>query len=212
MSLQTVLDLNQQTIAFLDAQDCHRAVASSSSALRCLGGITCTARDRVLEASSSPARAFDQCILLTSIDEENDDAMHGPLPYIYSRAIPLAPTVTNYAIVAPVLMFNAALAHHMVARQDEEKGIHYLYRAKQLYTLAYHSQDIYLNPLFQFVLYNNTALIDFQIGNTESWNSSFRYLISIYMILMDQRRSSYLRHIQGFLQKLVTATPVAPAA
>ncbi|CAJ1965646.1 unnamed protein product [Cylindrotheca closterium] len=212
-SIQTVIDMNQQTIDHLEAQDYYRAVASASSALQHLGNITATQQDRFLQASTSPASSFDQCILLTRI-AENDDTPHqdDSPPFIYSDAIPLAPTVTNYAIVAPVLMFNAALAHHLIAKQDKERSIQYLYRAKQLYTLAYNSQDIQQNPLFQFVLYNNTALIDLQIGNTESWNASIFYLLSIYMILVDQGRSSHLRHIRGFLRNLPVATPTAPAA
>lgn len=212
MSIQNVINQNQQTIAFLEAQDYYSAVVSSSSALQCLSSIVSMQQDMLDQPLSTATNAFDQCMLLTRI-QEKDDGFHQPHPFLYDHAIRLPPNVTNHAIITPVLIFNAALAHHLVARRDKARSQQYLQRAKQLYTLAYDAQDIEQNPLFQFVVYNNAALIDLQIGkNTDSWNSNLGYLMSTYMVLVDQGCTSQIRHIQGFLDNLFAAMPSAAAA
>ncbi|CAJ1955912.1 unnamed protein product [Cylindrotheca closterium] len=219
MSLQTVMHQNQQTIAFLNARNYYCAVASSSSALQCLGSVPSMPQQVDLHSSSSCSflceSSFDQCMLLTSIPEGDDQcAAHA---FIYSRAIPLPYNVTDRAIVAPVLIFNAALAHHLAAirtsSDSTERSFECLLRAKQLYSLACRSQDIELNPLFHFAVYNNSGLIDLELGkNKNLWKESVGNLVQIYMILVKGGCISRLRHIQGFLESLFAAMPAAAAA
>ncbi|CAJ1950896.1 unnamed protein product [Cylindrotheca closterium] len=214
-SLQTVIHQNQQTIAFIEAKDYYSAIVSSSSALECLGSIPLILQRQENSSCSSPSEeetALDQCMLHTTI-QENDDIC-GTQTFMYSHAIPLPHNVTDYAIITLVLIFNAALAHHLVAMQDKENSPRFLFRAKQLYTLAYHSQDVEHNPLFLFVVYNNAALIDLQqIGDKDSWNACVGHLVSIYMVMMDEGYTSQVRHLHGFLESLLaTSMPARPPA
>ncbi|CAJ1955904.1 unnamed protein product [Cylindrotheca closterium] len=217
MSLQTVINQNQQTIAFLEAREYDNAIVSSSSALECLGSIPMMMPQQddddllhQISSSSSPEFSFDQCMLLTSIPEGDDQC--GTHAFMYNHAIPLPSNVTDRGIITPILIFNAALAHHLVAMRKDERSPQYLDRAMQLYTLVYHSQDIVQNPLFHFVIYNNAALIDLQIGNKDTWKACLGHLVHIYMILVDESCISELRHIQGFLGSLMATMPVAAAA
>ncbi|CAJ1965820.1 unnamed protein product [Cylindrotheca closterium] len=222
MSLQTVINQNKETIAFLKARDCYSALVSSSSALQCLRSVSQTQQGQhegdllILPArnsSSSPEDALDQCMLHTIIQENEETC--GTQTFMYSHAIPLPPNVNDYATVTLVLIFNAALAHHLVAMQDKENSSQYLRRAKQLYTLAYNSsQDIEQNQLFLFVVYNNTALANLQIGeDKDSWNACVEHLVSVYMVLVGEGYTSRLRHLQGFLGSLVVSNmPTAAAA
>ncbi|CAJ1938803.1 unnamed protein product [Cylindrotheca closterium] len=218
MSIQIVINQNQQTISFLEAKDYDSAIVSSSFALEWLGSIPpiMSQQDEEIlhsgsSSSSSPESSFDQCMLLTSIPEGDDQ--FGTLTFMYTRAILLPSNVTDHGIITPILIFNAALAHHLAAMRKDERSPQYLDRAMQLYTLVYHSQDVMENPLFHFVVYNNAALIDLQIGgNQDTWKAYFRHLVHIYMILVDESCISELRHIQGFLGSLLTTKPAAAAA
>ncbi|CAJ1965818.1 unnamed protein product [Cylindrotheca closterium] len=223
MSLQTVIIQNQQTIAFLEAKDYCSALVSSSSALQCLDSVPpptqqeqndtgnrfCPARSSSFSSESS----IDQCMLHIQIQE--DDYTCGTQTFMYSHAIPLPPDVTDHDIITSILIFNTALAHHLVALLDNEWSPQYLHRAKQLYTLAYNSSQevIEHNPLFLFVVYNNTALLaNLQIGDKDLRNSCVGYLVSIYMVMVDEGYTSRLRHLQGFLESLVASMPTTAAA
>ncbi|CAJ1932199.1 unnamed protein product [Cylindrotheca closterium] len=225
MSLQTVINQNQQTIAFLEAKDYYSALVSASSALHSLDSVPVPTQQEqhdegnrmlphVRSSSSSPESSIDQCMLHFNIQE--DDRTCGTQTFMYSHAIPLPPNVTDYAIIASILIFNTALAHHLVALLllDKERSPQYLHRAKQLYTLAYNSsqEDIEHNPLFLFVVYNNTALANLQIGDKDLRNSCVGYLVSIYVVMVDKGYISRLRHLQGFLESLVASMPTAAAA
>ncbi|CAJ1939582.1 unnamed protein product [Cylindrotheca closterium] len=144
--------------------------------------------------------------------KENNDLCE-PRPFFYNHAIQLPPGVTDHNIITPVLIFNTALAHHLMALLDKEWSPKYLHRAKQLYALAHDSsQDIEQDPLFLFVLYNNAALVDLQIGDNDLWNACVGQLVSIYMVMVDEGYTSRLRHLQGFLESLLATMPTAAAA
>ncbi|CAJ1970484.1 unnamed protein product [Cylindrotheca closterium] len=222
MSLQTVINQNQQTIAFLEAKEYYSAIVSSSSALQCLRSVPPMQHEEhegnlllvpAAKSSVSPSsdNAIDHCMLFANIQGHDD--IRGNQTFMYSHAIPLPPNVTDHATITLLLIFNAALAHHLVAMQDKEDSPRFLRRANQLYTLAYNSsEDIEQNPLFLFAVYNNTALVDLQIGDKDSWNPCVEHLVSIYMVMVDEGCTSRLRHLQGFLESLVSSTPTAAAA
>lgn len=220
---QTVINQNQQTIDFLKARDYYSAVVSSSSALQCLGIsiLSIQQQDKdILQAISSwfsPCQsAFDRCMLLTNIQEDDTHTYEEPRhPFIYSHGISLPPTATDYAIITPILIFNSALAHQLVAMQvrEEKRKSQYFQIALYLYTVVYLSKNIERNPLFHFVVCNNAlASINLQIGNKDWWISNVEYLMSIYMKLVEQGCTSRLRHLQGFIESIIVAKPSAAAA
>lgn len=195
------------------AQDYYSAVVSASSALEYHGIM-----QRELRASASEGRelTLDQCMLLTNTEEaiNDDDTLPDHPHYIYKHGIPLADTVTDAETIAPILVFNAALAHHLLARRSsDQRSIGYLQRAYRLYALAYDAPGIDGNPLFQFAVMNNAAVIERQIeNNTESWDASMDYLMSLYMVLLDRGCTSFVRQMQGILVNAIPSSPGAHAA
>ena len=214
-SHQTLLNQNQRTIDSMEARDYCGAVVSSSSALEYHhGSIEAMRRERMQQTSSRPALSYDQCMLLADIDESNNEDNDGIRCFIYDQAIPLPATVADPETISPILIFNAALAHHLFARHcNNETSILYLQKAYALYSLAYEAPDMDENPLFQFAVINNAAVIDLQLSNnTESWDANMEYLVCLYMVLMDRGCTSMLRRMQGILVNAVPSSPVAHVA
>ena len=212
---------NQWTINCLKAKDYHTAVVSSSSALEYQGIIESTHQATVHPSTSSrstPSPSFDQCILLAHTDDTNDhhkNRHHNDHNFIYDHGIPLPPTVTDPETITPILIFNAALVHQQLARHciNEELSIKYLRRAYQLYALAFDAQGLDENPMFQFAVINNAAVINRQLDNNiESWSTTTDYLLSLYMALMDRACTSMTSRVSGFLANALPPSPVAYAA
>ena len=116
--------------------------------------------------------------------------------------------------ITHILVFNTALAHHLlVGHSDDQTSILFLRKAYKLYELAYNAHDIDGNPLFQFAIINNMAVIDRLLTqNMEAWNARMDYLMSLYVALMDRGCTSFVRRMKGFLVNAMPSSPVARAA
>ena len=207
---ETVICQNQVAVDCINAQDYQTAVISSTSALRCQRSII----DLHREKCSPPSElTYDQCILLTNIDEKNDKDAEGCQSYIYDHGISLHVTATGPNIITPIAIINCALAFQLLAGQShEEASIHYLHKAKRLYSLAYDAPHIDENPLFQFVIINNLAVVARRLGNERAWKTSMDSLLSLYMTLVDQGCTAILRQVQGFLVNALPSSPIAQVA
>ena len=93
---------------------------------------------------------------------------------------------TDLAMVTPALIFNATLAHHLFAHEEEEivdvssndeNQKKTRMKAKKLYQLAHIQADPNINPLFDFVV--------LRVLQTEQW-----YLQCVLHFHMD-----YLHHL-----------------
>ena len=218
MTLQNIIDRNNATLAFLQQQDFHSAVLSSSAAMALLQEefvernnpaaflSTITADD-----SASDSDYLDQCMLLVHVNTSisSDDLYHDDTPaFVYDLGIAIPPTATGgiqYEAIAAILIFNTALTHQLYAHQLQDKSASqgYLLKSKRLYDLAlvaYGDEDH--NVLFQFAVTNNIAVIELATGNATLSTEYFENLLSVFMLLVDQGCSSRLRHLQGFLRNV----------
>ena len=213
MTFDFLIEQNNRTLASLKAQDFVGAVESALFALKYL-------REAEVNNTSAEDSAgscyktgdkdwLDQSMLLSEIKEGTHHT--AARVFVYEHGIFLHPSMSDSSIVAPILIFNTALAHHL-AFQAGRASIKALHKAKKLYELAYRTQDIDNNILFQFVVINNIAMIDRQLGYFATANDCLDYLMSVLMVMVDRGCTMRLRHVQGFLKNIPSTLETAAAA
>ncbi|CAJ1966026.1 unnamed protein product [Cylindrotheca closterium] len=87
-----------------------------------------------------------------------------------------------------------------------------LLKAKRLYELAYSVHDMDHDPLFQFAVINNIAMIEQMLGNTAVSDDCMDYLVSLFMLLLDQGFHTHFHHVRGFVANLPSNSNFAVAA
>ena len=213
MTSNFLVEQNNKTLAFLQAQDFASAIDSASYALR---------HHKVIVQDAPPESAchnensdlLDQCMLLTKINEptNNDDVDAHQCDFIYEHGIVLHPSVKDDpTIVTAILLFNTALVHHLAVQAGHVPTTRGLQKARRLYELAYKSQNMEFNVLFQFALINNLAMIDRKLGNQQTSTKCMEYLMQLLMVLLDAGCPLRRQHVQGFLANLLSL-PCASAA
>ncbi|CAJ1935907.1 unnamed protein product [Cylindrotheca closterium] len=210
---KTLLEQNNATVAFLRSND-FRALESSILALSCYNQ---TFPDEGLTAKDQSSGSMDEYMLLSPITDRESSGGSGTT-FIYNHAIIIRTTTAaeiDPTVLAYILVFNAALAHHQLAEHNSVchcTRMHLLTRAKQLYELAYESCDLEHNPLFQFALINNIAVIERDIGNVSTADDCFEYLLTIFIVFVDQGCELRLQRVSGFVVNVPLAIKNAPAA
>ena len=160
-------------------------------------------------------------------DDHDDDADYDLFPYVYEQPI-VVPTndkilmshtdSATKAILSIILMFNLALAHHLLALQllfqdsdDIVRSKALAGRASTLYQLAY---ELYESNnkgidtgsfLFSLILINNQAALVHQVANDDpaealASNQCFQYLKSRMLILTDKRDYERLAFCKGLIR------------
>ncbi|CAJ1966037.1 unnamed protein product [Cylindrotheca closterium] len=204
---------NNEAIAFLRNQEFSQAIEALSAALKCLRSLQCVAphsMDCCDERYAHCSDYLDQCMLLSKVDESNTEANNEE--FIYRHGIMLHSEVADADIITTILLFNTAIAYHMLAIEQRRHQV--LQKARRLYELAYNAcGDLDDNILFQFVVINNIFIIDRKLGNKKAMpNDCLAHLLSLFMILVDQGHEVHLRHVQGFLVNLPSTADAAVAA
>lgn len=211
MSFKQILDLNYMTLELLQRQEYTGAVRISSKALRLLK----SAQDEISQLPQSEDQqahnSLDQCILLSAA---NESVSSHAKKYIYNQGIVLPPTMTNFNSISAILIFNSALAQHLSAETSSpsDASIRLLLKAKRMYELASRLHEINQNVLFQFVLVNNSAVISEKVGDMETSKTYFEFLMSTFMLFVDQQCTEEARQVRGFLRNLPMQHGAAAAA
>ena len=196
MCTRTIIDLNNQTLAYLQDQDFAHAIESSTCAMGIFKPVVdCCVSSTIIEC-------VDHCILRSSPVGQQAHSQ----PFIYKQGIPLPRDTTDLRMCSQILIFNSALAHQMFAeanhqshqQQQRDASLGLLYKARRLYQLANSQGAVEVNVLFHFVIMNNIAVIDRTLGRNMLSKISFCYLQAKYLLLMHQGDSERLRHLQGF--------------
>lgn len=203
MLTNTVIDLNNRTLAFLREQDFEHAIESSTCAMINVKPLV----DTVLSSHNPITECIDHCILRSPVTHPGDPQSSNREVFLYKHGIPLPRDTTDLKMMTQILVFNAALAHQLFAehysqscgKQQAESSMS-LQKAKMLYQLvnSQGSVDVNVNVLFHFVIMNNIAVIDRTLGKIALSNASFCYLQARYLIMMHHGDSARLRHLQGF--------------
>mmetsp|Transcript_39188 Transcript_39188/g.94762 ORF Transcript_39188/g.94762 Transcript_39188/m.94762 type:complete len:214 (-) Transcript_39188:122-763(-) len=213
MSCTSIIEQNNKTVAFLKAQDFASAVIASSSALTSHYALE-NSRNAV-GGKSAGGCSLDKCMLLSEVDD-NETMEDTDTTFIYKHGILLHPSVTEFNSITSILVFNTALAHHLAAETNCHSSTAtgtMLHRARRLYELAYDSQKLDSNLLFQFAVINNIAVVEQRIANNTTLSPQcFEYLMSVLMVLVDRGCVMRLRHVRGFLHNVILTTEVAAAA
>ena len=214
MSNQSVFGKNQQTIEFLRTHDFFRAVESALDALESCHHYLFSHHGQENTSGYEDNTTLDQKMFTGEALSSADIA---PSTFVYSEGIPIpVQAERDYALTATILVFNAALAHHLLAiNLQNEASSDLLRKAKKLYSMAHDSQDGDCNFLFRLAVVNNVGMIDQALGNIESAKTCFEYNLSMLMFLLDQGyEPSLLSRAHVFLTNVPVwnINNVAPAA
>lgn len=80
------------------------------------------------------------------------------------NGIQLHPSMTDTAIIAPILRSNAALANHLMGETAKAPPTGLLLTAKQMNDLSYKAEGKGQNIIFEFAILSNIAVIEHQLG------------------------------------------------
>jgi phosphoglycerate-specific signal transduction histidine kinase len=133
-------------------------------------------------------------------------------------------TITTNATMSTILVFNLAIAHHlmalevMVIQQEEKKAFHFLGKAAKLYdlglTLVHREHEIYSSSsLFVLASINNMALVHMAMHTNDVANHYLEQLLASLMCVIDGGGNI---KFDGFLANtsylILSAAPPAAAA
>jgi len=189
--MSSVIEKNNQTIAFFNASDYLNAIESSTLALSSLqqeaelesseNNEEESNIDESSHAAESGIDRLDQCVLQTAVSEYRASIQTGgSCDFIYDHgiSIPTSPTVDIQTLSA-ILIFNTALAYHLAAEsQDTPTHTESLKKAQRLYRLVYYvdTSTRSTGMPFQFAVINNLGVVERKLGNTAVSNQCFDYL------------------------------------
>mmetsp|Transcript_3686 Transcript_3686/g.8484 ORF Transcript_3686/g.8484 Transcript_3686/m.8484 type:complete len:200 (-) Transcript_3686:438-1037(-) len=183
-SISAIIEKNNQTIAFFNANDYLNAIESSTLALTSLREASENNGEESnideSHAEFSGINRLDECVLLSAVSEHRR-AIHDTNNsdyFIYDHGISIPTSVkVDTDILSAIAIFNSALAHHLAAESlDTPTSTEALQKAQRLYHLAYHVDTSSRSLLFQFAVINNLGVVERKLGNTSVSNQCFDYL------------------------------------
>mmetsp|Transcript_26790 Transcript_26790/g.65144 ORF Transcript_26790/g.65144 Transcript_26790/m.65144 type:complete len:225 (+) Transcript_26790:83-757(+) len=195
MTLKSVIDQNNMTVALLRDQDSSHAIQASSEALRRHKMVVSSEKES-LPTNKNCTDSLDQCMVLSVIDESK---VESGMPFIYDHGILLPSTMTDSTAISAILIFNSALSHQLCAMQNPASASALFLKARHLYNLAYRMQGAEGNILFQIAIANNMIVIERSLGNEDVSKNHFDQLLSWWMLLLDQGYGPRLHPVRGFL-------------
>mmetsp|Transcript_3689 Transcript_3689/g.8489 ORF Transcript_3689/g.8489 Transcript_3689/m.8489 type:complete len:201 (-) Transcript_3689:164-766(-) len=185
-SISAIIEKNNQTIAFFNANDYLNAIESSTLALTSLREASENNGEESnideSHAEFSGINRLDECVLLSAVSEHrraiHDTNNSDYFIYDHGISIPTSPTVDIQTLSA-ILIFNTALAYHLAAEsQDTPTHTESLKKAQRLYRLVYYvdTSTRSTGMPFQFAVINNHGVVERKLGNTAVSNQFFDYL------------------------------------
>ncbi|KAL3942605.1 MAG: hypothetical protein SGBAC_003237 [Bacillariaceae sp.] len=163
MNIADIINQNDQSIFLLANNDFAGAIQSSSVALRLQKDLYEEAGNFLEQGTF--AVGLDQCMMLSDTGDHNQlpSAIQG---MIYHLGIPVPPNETRPFRMSQILIFNAALAHHLSAETSANRET--MNKAKLLYQMVCNPGDMAESPLFQFAVINNLGVIERRMGNVSN--------------------------------------------
>ena len=175
----TLSDQNNQTVTFIKDEDFQGATNSSSAAMKCHHKEYASK-----SVSKSNSETTSDCVDSHMVLLQHESRV-APRALIYRNPIPIPPTLSDSATITSILIFNAALAHHLSALSSQSgtlstaEGLRKaLLLYEQVQVLVYERHISFNdNRLFHFASVNNMAVIYRALGDTATANSLFDYLM-----------------------------------
>mmetsp|Transcript_16210 Transcript_16210/g.39628 ORF Transcript_16210/g.39628 Transcript_16210/m.39628 type:complete len:125 (-) Transcript_16210:525-899(-) len=107
--MKTIIEQNNETLAFLRNQDFSKAIESSSAALKCHRSLQCLAADSEDGCDEYAYDCLDQCMLLAELDVPKTEANEG---FIYKHGIMLpSNAVTGSDATTAILICRKVSVH-----------------------------------------------------------------------------------------------------
>ncbi|CAJ1968595.1 unnamed protein product [Cylindrotheca closterium] len=196
-STRTIMERNNQTIAFFNDSDYLNAIEASALALSSLreasavdptesspdeeGSRTSNTDGSSHSNAPSGSDRLDQCMLLPAAVQNDFKTLLHSTNFIYDNAIQIPPSLeVDTHILGAIVIFNAALAHHLASEsQETPTPPEALHKAQRLYRLSYQLYGGGKSLLFQFAVLNNLGVVERRLGNTSISNQYFDYLASL---------------------------------
>ena len=209
VSAKHVIELNNGSVALMRNQQFQKAVAVASSALKHHRELR-----RISEQEYTTECGFiDSCMFQDDAtdDEPSNDSTE---EFVYQKGIRIPSNVSATFDITPILLFNLALSHQLLAQQQPQDSRRFLLleKAKRLYELVGKSFDTRDNTLFEFAIINNAAVIHKTLGDDATSKKYFELLLSHLMMFVDCESSNRLRPMYGFLANMTSETQSAAAA
>ena len=113
---------------------------------------------------------------------------------------------TNEVVLSVILVFNIALAHHLLAMDLEHNNAKrplLLKRAVQLYKLGYSMQveenDVRLSLTYTMATINNWAQITKELNDEQQSKRLFKHLLVSLMVIIESGATDEIDEIDGFM-------------
>ena len=161
-------------------------------------------------------RLIKACAALDHFMHNSETLIEAADEYVYEHGVILPPSsAMEIRLIAPVLVFNTALSHHLLAstmEADPEMRARLLERAKQLYKLALGERSVEYSTEFKFAIINNIAVVCKTTGQVEEANMYLTFLVSLRMHLSSAGERSTSPSVSGFWINIFGKGSMAPAA
>lgn len=214
MTTSAAIAQSNLAVAHLKTNGIRQAIVLCTSALEQQQRSSIARGIQLKNGSSAEVNPIDLCMLLLDPPEQQSEETNAY--FVYKAGILIPSTVTDPNVITPIIIYNTALAHHCLAEQQASLDVAYalklLERAQSLYELAYKAISTGSNPLFEFVVVNNLAMIHRALELESKANMYFDYLLASFMIFVDRNCSAHLRHVGEFLVNLPNTVAFAAAA
>lgn len=218
MSFQRAIQLNNHAVYCLEHRRLNDAIVWSCAALEMFQQYERSTRQVQVSQHRENIDSIDQLILNRRPGKRSycDDPTNH-FVYMHGIAMPTASTDPTSVKITPVLIFNCALSHQILASHcsDETTAHKYLCRAQRLYQLAFDQGDDVEDMIFKFATLNNIGVIHRCLGNYKESKHCFGRLVSLMMSYVDVGvESKCLEEIQGFWTNVLEGegSIMAPAA
>eukprot|EP00980_Cylindrotheca_fusiformis_P031315 scaffold26160_cov103-Cylindrotheca_fusiformis.AAC.1 len=209
MSRSQVIFENNTAIAFIDAQEYHEAISLLSRSLK---NYYSEGRDTDIrpvstdeeETENSQPTKLDRCMVSRLHSSFNDDRAYMYDNPVRMPATLVEPTSNRRSTIASILIFNLALAHHLLSLQPRNvsKVESSLEVAMTLYELALELQTSkkFFDSNYMYVLatLNNIALIRQQQNQEKLAKKGFAQVFAILMFMMDSGVVQGEANLDGF--------------
>ena len=223
--MQTIARQNNIAVELIRRRNFSNASQNFSVALNSLQKLLVEDQNNILSSShesnthsmACSSDCLDEGMLLPPVDENIDHLSIDTDLYIYDQGImiPDALATSDRVIISAILIFNAALSHHLCAYQFPDYSTQYLSQARSLYAMAYQilgTPTRNSNVLFRVAVINNAAVIEGKLGNEMACRMFFDCLKSTWVLSVDQEQTSRLQHMRSFMWNILGNDHAAGAA
>ncbi|CAJ1969750.1 unnamed protein product [Cylindrotheca closterium] len=208
MSLQQVIDLNNTAVCRMKNSHPEDAIEMLTHAVRCYKAMQSGQSSVPVPSICDQESVINTCLIQEQECWNDDMKIESNNQFVYYSACSI-PDTLQLECVAPIVVFNLALARHFQGSQiqtDHRARRHILSTATRLYEIAFHT---YLaaggsrSGLMAIAITNNIALIYNEFGESALANKCFELLHSVLSQLLKSGDTAVMPYAYDFLRNLI---------